>query len=121
MVTSKVRRVIVAAHLADGHAASSRPGSGITLAGYIEAISDQWARGIDVSSTYEPYSAGLRLRAVPALGHLPVAMITAGLVDRAIDTWERDYGRSTVKNTIAGLVLVLDEAARDGFIPRNPG
>ena len=93
---------------------------GITLAGYVEAIGDRWARGIDVSSTYEPYSAGLRLRAVPALGHLPVAMITAGLVDRAIDTWERDYGRSTVKNTVAGLVLVLDEAVRDGLIPRNP-
>lgn len=93
---------------------------GITLAGYVEAIGDRWARGIDVSSTYEPYSAGLRLRAVPALGHLPVAMITAGLVDRAIDTWEKDYGRSTVKNTVAGLVLVLDEAVRDGLIPRNP-
>ncbi len=36
------------------------------------------------------------------------------------DRWERDYGRSTVKNTIAPLVLVLDEAVRDGLITRNP-
>jgi hypothetical protein len=47
-------------------------------------------------------------------------MITAGLVDRAIDEWERQYGRSTVKNSVAALVLGLDEAVRDGLIPRNP-
>lgn len=47
-------------------------------------------------------------------------MITAGLVDRAIDEWEKNYGRSTVKNTVSALVLVLDEAVRDGIIVRNP-
>jgi len=57
---------------------------------------------------------------LPTLGHLPVAMITAGLVDRAIDEWELQYGRSTVKNSVAALVLVLDEAVRDGIIARNP-
>ena len=46
-------------------------------------------------------------------------MITAGLVDRAIDEWEVQY-RSTVKNSVAALVLVLDEAVRDGIIVRNP-
>ena len=57
---------------------------------------------------------------IPALGHLPITMITAGLVDRAIDQWETDFGRSTVKNTVAVLVLVLDEAMRDGIVARNP-
>ncbi len=57
---------------------------------------------------------------MPTLGHLPVGLITAGLVDRAIDAWEREYGRSTVKNTVAVLVLVLDEAVRDGIMTRNP-
>jgi hypothetical protein len=33
---------------------------------------------------------------------------------------EAAYGRSTVKNTIAALVLVLDEAMRDGLPMRNP-
>ena len=30
------------------------------------------------------------------------------------------HGRSTVKNTVAALVLVLDEAVRDGLLIRNP-
>jgi hypothetical protein len=49
-----------------------------------------------------------------------VSLISAGLVDRAIDDWKQHYGRSTVKNTVAALVLVLDEAVRDGIIVRNP-
>jgi len=47
-------------------------------------------------------------------------MISAGLVDRAIDGWEQEHSRSTVKNSVAALVLVLDEAVRDGLIARNP-
>jgi len=47
-------------------------------------------------------------------------MITAGLVGRAIDEWEQHYGRSTMKNSVAALVLVLDEAVPDGIITRNP-
>jgi hypothetical protein len=64
---------------------------------------------------------GLRKRVLPALGHLPVSMMAAGLIDRAIDQWEAAYGRSTVKNTIAARVLVLDEAVRDGLLVRNLG
>ena len=94
--------------------------AGQTLAEYVGFIGDRWTRGIDPTSTYDPYSAGLRRRVVPALGHLPVTLITAGLVDRAIDQWETEFGRSTVKNTVAALVLVLDEAVRDGIIVRNP-
>ena len=94
--------------------------SGQTLSAYVGLIGDRWARGIDPTSTFDPYAAGLRLRVMPTLGHLPVAMISAGLVDRAIDTWEQEHGRSTVKNTVAALVLVLDEAVRDGIITRNP-
>jgi hypothetical protein len=63
--------------------------SGQTLADYVAFIGDRWTRGIDPTSTYDPYSAGLRLRVLPSLGHLPVGLITAGLVDRAIDRWGR--------------------------------
>jgi hypothetical protein len=91
-----------------------------TLAEYVTFIGDRWTRGIDPTSTYGPYSAGLRRRVLPTLGRLPIAMITAGLVDRAIDQWETEYGRSTIKNTVSALVLVLNEAVRDGIIPRNP-
>jgi integrase len=83
-------------------------------------MGDRWTRGIDPTSTYDPYAAGLRRRLVPTLGHLPLSLITAGLVDRAIDRWELEYGRSTVKNTVSALVLVLDEAVRDGLLTRNP-
>jgi hypothetical protein len=31
---------------------------GVTLAWYVEYIGDRWARGIDPTSTYDPYSAG---------------------------------------------------------------
>src|SRR3954453_2986999 len=47
-------------------------------------------------------------------------MISAGLVDRAIDEWEQWHSRSTVKNSVAALVLVMDEAVRDGLLVRNP-
>ena len=93
---------------------------GQPLVDYVAQLGDRWARGIDPTSTLDPYSAGLRKRVLPALGHLPVSMMSAGLIDRAIDQWEAAYGRSTVKNTIAALVLVLDEAVRDGLLVRNP-
>jgi hypothetical protein len=59
-------------------------------------------------------------RVLPALGHLPVSMMSAGLIDRATDQWEAAYGRSTLKNMIAALVLALDEAVRDGLLTPNP-
>jgi integrase len=94
--------------------------AGQPLSDYVAQLGDRWARGIDPTSTFDPYSAGLRRRVLPTLGHLPVSLMTAGLIDRAIDQWEAAYGRSTVKNTIAVLVLVLDEAVRDGLLTRNP-
>jgi hypothetical protein len=92
---------------------------GQTLSAYVESMGDRWARTIDPTSTRDPYSAGLRLRVIPALGHLPVGMLTAGLIDRAIDRWEEQCSGSTVKNTVAALVLVLDEAVRDELLRRN--
>ncbi len=53
------------------------------------------------------------------MGHLPVGMLGAGLIDGASDRREAEYRRSTVKKTIAALVLVLGEAVRDGLLPRN--
>ena len=79
-------------------------------------------RGIDPTSTLDPYAAGLR-KARPADAWSPAGVDDDGWSDdRAIDQWEADYGRSTVKNSIAALVLVLvlDEAVRDGLLTRNP-
>lgn len=57
---------------------------------------------------------------LPALGHIQVVKITAGMIDRTIDQWETEHLASTIKNSIAPLVRVLDEAVRDDIITVNP-
>lgn len=92
----------------------------MTLTEFATTIGNRWARGLDPTSTGETYEYGLRLRVLPALGHLPVTKITAGIIDRTIDGWEQRYGASTIKNSIAPLVRILDEAVRDNLIQINP-
>ncbi|WP_436536653.1 site-specific integrase [Actinoplanes sp. HUAS TT8] len=78
-------------------------------------------RGLE-RKTLDPYLAGWRLRIVPSLGHIPVRMITNGVVDRAVYSWiEDECSRSTIKNTLAMLVRVLEQAVRDGLVDRNVG
>lgn len=90
-----------------------------TLANYGNA---HWAaamRGVE-AKTHDPYRAGWRRRIIPTLGHLSVTMITAGMTDRAVSSWIADgCGRSTIKNTLAALARVLDQAVRDEVIDRN--
>ncbi|MFC0112623.1 tyrosine-type recombinase/integrase [Kibdelosporangium aridum] len=77
-------------------------------------------RGLE-PKTLDPYLAGWRIRVKPTLGHLAIPTILNGIVDRAVYTWIDDgCGRSTVKNTLAVLVRVLEQAVRDGIIDRNP-
>lgn len=77
-------------------------------------------RGLERKTT-DPYLSGWRRRNVPSLGHLPIRMITYGAVDRAVVSWIADgCTRSTIKNTLAMLVRVLEQAVRDGIIDRNP-
>jgi hypothetical protein len=120
MCTSGARLQLAIAPAGAGNDRHARPDRPPSLVSPVAQLGDRWSRGIDPTSTLDPYSAGLRKRVLPALGHLPVSMMSAGLIDRAIDQWEAAYGRSTVKNTIAALVLVLDEAVRDGLLMRNP-
>lgn len=90
------------------------------LVDYGEANMSLALRGLE-SKTTDPYLAGWRKRVVPTLGHLPVRMITNGAVDRAVLGWIADEcGRSTVKNSLAILVRVMEQAVRDGLIDRNP-
>ncbi|MEU8495206.1 tyrosine-type recombinase/integrase [Streptomyces lavendulae] len=90
------------------------------LADYGTANMDLALRGLELK-TLDPYMAGWRLRVVPSLGHLPVRMITNGAVDRTVYRWIADeLSRSTVKNTIAVLVRVMEQAVRDGLIKVNP-
>jgi integrase len=91
-----------------------------TLADFGNANWDLAMRGVE-SKTLDPYRAGWRKRVVPTVGHLPVTMITAGLADRAVSAWIADgCGKSTVKNSLAAFVRVMDQAVRDELIDKNP-
>lgn len=90
------------------------------LAEYGDANMDLALRGLELK-TLDPYRSGWRMRVVPALGHIAVRMITNGVVDRTVQNWIADeHSRSTVKNTIAVLVRVMEQAVRDGIIKINP-
>ncbi|TDB81478.1 site-specific integrase [Micromonospora sp. KC721] len=90
------------------------------LTEYGESVMTLALRGLE-RKTLDPYLAGWRKRVVPTLGHIPVRMITNGAVDRAVHSWIADEcSRSTVKNSLAVLVRVMEQAVRDGIIPRNP-
>jgi len=48
-------------------------------------------------------------------------MITNGAVDRAVHGWIAEQcSRSTVKNSLAVLVRIMEQAVRDGILDRNP-
>jgi integrase len=91
-----------------------------TLSEYGESVMSLALRGLE-SKTLDPYLAGWRKRVIPALGHLPVRLITNGAVDRTVHGWiAEECGRSTVKNSLAVLVRIMEQAVRDGIIDRNP-
>ncbi|WP_235031930.1 tyrosine-type recombinase/integrase [Actinacidiphila yanglinensis] len=107
--------------LLESAARGINPASGTqTLAAYGDAHMTLALRGLE-PKTIDPYMNGWRLRVVPALGHLPITMVTNGTVDRTVYAWIADgEGRSTVKNTLAVLVRVMEQAVRDGLISTNP-
>ncbi|MEV0143939.1 MULTISPECIES: site-specific integrase [unclassified Nonomuraea] len=91
-----------------------------TLADYGERVMHLAVRGLE-AKTLDPYMAGWRKRVVPSLGHIAVRMITNGAVDRTVHAWIADEcSRSTVKNSLAILVRVMEQAVRDNIIDRNP-
>lgn len=91
-----------------------------TLSAYGDAVMPLALRGLEAKTT-DPYLAGWRRRVVPSLGHLSVRMITYGAVDRAVHSWIADEcSKSTVKNSLAVLVRIMEQAVRDGVIDRNP-
>ncbi|MFC7246038.1 tyrosine-type recombinase/integrase [Catellatospora aurea] len=92
----------------------------LDLATYGERVMPLAIRGLELK-TLDPYMAGWKRRVVPTLGHLPTRSITNGVVDRAVYGWIADEcSRSTVKNSLAILVRVMEQAVRDGIIERNP-
>ena len=89
-----------------------------TLSDYGQTNMSLALRGLEAKTT-DPYLAGWRKRVVPTLGHRPITMIINGAVDRA--GWiAEECSRSTVKNSLAVLVRVIEQALRDGIIDLNP-
>ncbi|MFF2082871.1 tyrosine recombinase XerC [Nocardia sp. NPDC058176] len=82
-----------------------------------------WAaamRGIEAKTEGDAYKPAWKHRVVPALGHLPVTMISAGVADRAVMNWiASGVSKSAVKNSLAALARVMDQAVRDEVIERN--
>jgi hypothetical protein len=96
------------------------PTASMRLTDYGDTVMTLATRGLE-RKTLDPFLAGWRKRVVPSLGHIPVRMITNGAVDRAVHGWIADEcGRSTVKNSLAILVRIMEQAVRDGIIDRNP-
>jgi hypothetical protein len=90
------------------------------LHSYGRSVLDLALRGLEPKTTV-PYLAGWRMRIVPSLGHIPTRMLTTGAGDRAVRSWIADgCGRSTVKNSLAMLVRIMEQALRDGIVDRNP-
>ncbi|MEU8703176.1 hypothetical protein AB0C61_37120 [Streptomyces sp. NPDC048680] len=78
------------------------------LAEYGDSNVDLTLRGLELKTLVQ-HLAGWRMRVVPALGQLPVRMITNGAVDRTVQNWiADDHSRSTVKKTVAVLVRVME-------------
>ncbi|MFD8478202.1 tyrosine-type recombinase/integrase [Kitasatospora sp. NPDC059673] len=94
--------------------------SSMPLAEYVERRLSVILAGLE-STTHTPYLAGLRLRILPDLGHLPIDLITTGLIQDAVYAWIADgCGRSTAKSTLAMLHRILRQAVADGLIANEP-
>jgi integrase len=92
----------------------------LTLADYGDLVMSLAMRGLEPKSLV-PYDAGWRLRVLPALGHVPVVEIGHGEIDRVVHAWIADgFGQSTIKNSLAALVRILQQAVRDGLLDTNP-
>ncbi|WP_228818877.1 hypothetical protein [Nocardia transvalensis] len=101
----------------------------LTLLDYAELVPlDSQKSNLEIAlkgledKTKDPYLCGWRKRVIPTLGHLPVLSITNGIVDRAVVQWieEDGCGKSTIKNTLAVLVRVMEQVKRDGLRDDNP-
>ena len=77
-------------------------------------------RGLE-PKTLESYMAGWRKLAVPTLDHIQIRILSNGIVDRAVHGRIADeIGQSSVRNALAALVRVAEQAKRDGLIDINP-
>lgn len=92
-----------------------------TLAEYGDSNLELAFRGLEPKTVSDAYSPAWRLRIKPTVGHLPVTMITGGVVDRAVTNWITDgCSKTRVKNALAAFSRVMEQAVRDELVDRNP-
>jgi hypothetical protein len=92
----------------------------MTLTTYGESVRNLAWRGLEPKSI-DAYLAGWKVLVLPSIGHIELNRQTSGITDRAVHAWIVDgTGRSSVKNALAGLVRIGDQAVRDGLIDSNP-
>ena len=92
----------------------------LTLAEYGITVWELAMRGLE-AKTMDPYSAGWKKLVLPSIGHIELRRLTNGAVDRAVHAWIAEgTGKSSVKNALAALVRVTEQAFRDGLVGGNP-
>ena len=99
-------------------AAAGPPTAATTVAEWCR----RWLAETDVRpATKHNQKTAVNLRINPVLGHLPVATLTPGQVERAVTTWiARGLKASTARGTLAILQTALEQARRAGLRPDNP-
>jgi integrase len=99
-------------------AAAGPPTAATTVAEWCK----RWLGETDVRpSTKHNQRNAVTNRIVPVLGHLPVAALTPGQVERAVTTWiARGMKASTARGTLAILQTALEQARRAGLRADNP-
>ncbi|MET8539505.1 hypothetical protein ABZW03_02440 [Kitasatospora sp. NPDC004799] len=90
------------------------------LGGYVNLRLPVILTGLE-TTTHAPYLADWRLRIEPGLGRLPLRLITTALITAAVFGWIADgCSRSTIKNTLAMLSRIFEQAIVDGILEQNP-
>jgi len=99
-------------------AAAGPPTAATTVAEWCK----RWMGETDVRpSTKHNQRTAVNLRIIPVVGHVPVATLTPGQVERAVTTWiAGGLKASTARSTLAILQTALEQARRAGLRPDNP-
>ncbi|MFJ9173862.1 tyrosine-type recombinase/integrase [Streptomyces sp. NPDC102360] len=91
-----------------------------TLGGYGARVIDLALAGLE-TTTRGAYHAAWRRHVLPALGTVPIDHLTAGMIDRTVQTWvTTGTKRSTIKNALAALARITRQATRDGWLTCQP-
>jgi len=91
------------------------------IAGMRDGVVLDRSGGVYKPSTVRSYEGALRLRILPAIGHLRLAALDRRDVQALIDRWRADgLSASTVQNTLNPLQVIARRAVRSGELAIDP-